>query len=94
MTQPSVAMDLMRRAVTIAERQRPEMADSAMEVPLGYFNDPELAARERESVRDLSSGALVSSNEIPLPHDYIVAQRGWSIGPDSLETSTEGPTPS
>lgn len=71
MTQRSVAMDLMRRAVTIAERQWPEMAETAMEIPLGYFNDPELARRERQ-LFETSPLALVASNEIAGPHDYLV----------------------
>ena len=85
MTQPSVAMDLMRRAVTIAERQWPEMADSAMEIPLGYFNDPELASRERE-LFETSPLALIASNEISEPHDYVVRN---AVGRSVLLTRDE-----
>ncbi len=85
MTQPTVAMDLMRRAVTIAERQWPEMADSAMEIPLGYFNDPELAQRERQ-LFETSPLALVASNEIAGPHDFLVRN---AVGRSVLLTRDE-----
>jgi phenylpropionate dioxygenase-like ring-hydroxylating dioxygenase large terminal subunit len=85
MTQRSVAMDLMRRAVTIAEQQWPEMADAAMEIPLGYFNDPELARRERD-LFETSPLALLSSNEIPQPHDYLVRN---AVGRSVLLTRDE-----
>lgn len=85
MRQPTVAMDLMRRAVAIAERQWPEMADAAMEVPLEYFNDPVLAGRERQ-LFETSPLALVASNEIAQPHDYVVRN---AVGRSVLLTRDE-----
>ncbi len=61
----------MRRAVTIAEHQRPEMADQHMEVPLDYFTDEVLAAKEKALFETLPL-ALVAATEIANPHDYIV----------------------
>ena len=58
--QRSVGLDLMRRAVAIAEQQWPEMADAAMEVPLDYFVDEEFAAKERE-LFETSPLALVAA---------------------------------
>jgi hypothetical protein len=45
----------MRRAVTIAESQWPEMADANMEVPLDSFTDEEVAAKE-PTLRETSTG--------------------------------------
>lgn len=65
------AVSLMRRAVDIAERQWPEMADHYMEVPLDYFNDEALAAKER-ALFETSPLALVASTEIGAPGDFLV----------------------
>ena len=85
MSQRTVAMDLMRRAVAIAESQWPEMADKAMEVPLDYFNDEDLAARERE-LFETSPLALVASSEVASPHDYLVRN---AVGRSVLLTRDE-----
>jgi choline monooxygenase len=69
--QPHVAMELMKRAITIAENQWPEMADAHMEVPTGYFSDPEAAAKERE-LFETTPLALIAGSEIADPHDYVV----------------------
>jgi phenylpropionate dioxygenase-like ring-hydroxylating dioxygenase large terminal subunit len=69
--QRDVALDLMRRAVTISGAQVPEMAAGHMGVPLTYFTDPEFAARERE-LFETSPLALVASTELDGPHDYLV----------------------
>src|SRR5262245_34064690 len=61
----------MKRALRVVESDWPEMADAYMEVPLEYFTDEALAARERENF-ETSPLALVSSNEIARPHDYLV----------------------
>jgi phenylpropionate dioxygenase-like ring-hydroxylating dioxygenase large terminal subunit len=66
-----VAMDLMRRAVAIAEVQVPELAGGQMGVPLDYFSDPAQAAKERE-LFETSPLALVASTELAGPHDYLV----------------------
>jgi choline monooxygenase len=80
-----VAMGLMRRAVTIAENQLPEMADAHMEVPLDYFTDEELAARERD-LFETSPLALLASNEIANPHDFVVRN---AVGRSVLITRDE-----
>src|SRR5579862_1027567 len=69
--QRDVALDLMRRAVTIADAQLPEMATGHLGVPLAYFSDPEFAARERE-LFETSPLALIASTELAGPHDYLV----------------------
>lgn len=83
--QRSVGLDLMRRAVAIAEQQRPEMADAAMEVPLDYFVDEEFAAKERE-LFETSPLALVAASEIANPNDYIVRN---AVGRSVLLTRDE-----
>ena len=75
----------MRRAVTIAEQQWPEMADAPMEVPLDYFVDEEFAAKERE-LFETSPLALVASSEIAKPNDYIVRN---AVGRSVLLTRDE-----
>lgn len=67
----AVAVDLMRRAIDIAENQRPEMADRYLQVPLEYFSDETLAAKERE-LFETSPLALIASSEIANPNDYLV----------------------
>jgi phenylpropionate dioxygenase-like ring-hydroxylating dioxygenase large terminal subunit len=69
--QHEVALALMRRAVTIAETQWPEMADAHMEVPIDYFSDEEFAARER-ALFETSPLALAAASEIANPHDFLV----------------------
>ena len=63
----------MRRALTIVETGKPEMADRFMEVPLEYYNDPAMADREREMFETLPL-ALLAANEIASPYDYVVRQ--------------------
>jgi phenylpropionate dioxygenase-like ring-hydroxylating dioxygenase large terminal subunit len=64
-------MELMERAVAIAEAQWPEMADAHMEVPLDYFSSPLFAARERE-LFETTPLALVAASEIANPNDFLV----------------------
>ena len=92
MTQPSVAMDLMRRAVTIAERQWPEMADSAMEIPLGYFNDPEW----RDASGNCSKPLLSHWSRRTRSHGHTTTSCATRSVDRSYspETRTEGLTPS
>ena len=78
-------MELMRRAVTIAETQWPEMADHHMEVPLEYFSDPELAAKER-LLYETSPLALCAGNEVAEPNDYLVRN---AVGRSILLTRDE-----
>ena len=41
------AIALMKRALTIVETETPELADAHMQVPLDYYGDENLAAREK-----------------------------------------------
>ena len=66
--QGQVALELMRRAVKIAENEWPECAESHMEVPLHYFVSEELAAKEK-ALFETSPLALVASSEIANPND-------------------------
>jgi phenylpropionate dioxygenase-like ring-hydroxylating dioxygenase large terminal subunit len=75
----------MRRAITIAETQWPEMADAHMEVPLDYFSDERWAARERQLFETMPL-ALVASSEIAEPHDYLVRN---AVGRSVLLTRDE-----
>ena len=69
--QREIGIALMKRALDIMEAQRPEMAESHMEVPLDFYNDEAVAEKERE-LFETSPLALVASSEIPEPHDYLV----------------------
>jgi phenylpropionate dioxygenase-like ring-hydroxylating dioxygenase large terminal subunit len=75
----------MRRAVTIAETQWPELADAPMEVPLDYFSDERWSARERRLFETMPL-ALVASSEIAEPHDYLVRN---AVGRSVLLTRDE-----
>jgi phenylpropionate dioxygenase-like ring-hydroxylating dioxygenase large terminal subunit len=83
--QREVALALMRRAVNIAENQWPEMADAHMEVPLDYFTDAEVAAKERELFETFPL-ALIASSEIAHPNDYLVRN---AVGRSILLTRDE-----
>ena len=83
--QRDVALDLMRRAVTIAENQWPEMADAPMEVPLDYFTDLEIAAKER-ALFETSPLALAAATEIAEPNDFLVRN---AVGRSVLITRDE-----
>lgn len=63
--------DAFARAIWIVEDQLPELADAAMRVPLEYYRDPELAAREAELFMR-QPRPIVASSEIPKPDDYLV----------------------
>lgn len=62
---------LMKRALTIMEKQWPEMAAAHMRVPLEAYRSEEIAARERE-LFETSPLALLAASEIANPHDYLV----------------------
>src|SRR4051812_292236 len=83
--QRDLAIGLMRRAITVAETQWPEMADANMEVPLDYFTNEEIAAKER-ALYETSPLALVASSEIANPHDYLVRN---AVGRSVLLTRDE-----
>ena len=69
--QRETGIALMKRALDIMEAQRPELAESHMEVPLDFYNNEGVAEKERE-LFETSPLALVASSEIPKPHDYLV----------------------
>src|SRR5437763_6405140 len=75
----------MRRAIAIAESQWPEMADAHMEVPVDYFTNEGVAAKERE-LFETSPLALIASSEIANPHDYLVRN---AVGRSVLLTRDE-----
>ncbi|MDB5395047.1 MAG: hypothetical protein JWM91_2553 [Rhodospirillales bacterium] len=83
--QPNAAIALMRRALSIVESQTPEMADAHMQVPLDYYGNPELAAKEKE-LFETSPLALVAASEITNPHDYLVRN---AVGRSVLITRDE-----
>ena len=83
--QRDLAMGLMRRAVTVAETQWPEMADANMEVPLDYFTNEEVAAKER-ALYETSPLALCAATEVANPHDYLVRN---AVGRSVLITRDE-----
>lgn len=65
------AIGLIRRAITMVETETPELAAAHMQVPLSYYRDETLAAKEKE-LFETSPLALVASCEIANPHDYLV----------------------
>lgn len=69
--QRHVAIGLMERALRIVEAQRPEMAERAMKVPLGYYSDEASAKRERALFETMPL-ALIAASEIAKPFDYLV----------------------
>ena len=75
----------MRRAVTIAESQWPEMAEAHMEVPLEYFSSEEFATKERR-LFETSPLALAAATEIANPNDYLVRN---AVGRSILITRDE-----
>ncbi len=87
--QHDVAVELMRRALTLVETQVPEMADAFMRVPLDYYSSPELAAKER-ALFETSPLPLIASTEIGQPHDFFVRN---AVGRSILLTRDEGGVP-
>jgi len=81
----AASFDLMRRAVTVSETEWPEMADRHMEVPLEYFTDPVLFAKER-AIYERSPLALIASCEVASAHDYVVRN---AVGRSVLITRDE-----
>ncbi|MGY8738779.1 MAG: aromatic ring-hydroxylating oxygenase subunit alpha [bacterium] len=69
--QRETGIALMRRSLDILENQKPEMADRYMQIPLDYYSDPELAARER-LLFETQPLALIAASEIGNAYDFIV----------------------
>ncbi len=83
--QRDVAIGLMKRALAIVESQKPEMAEAYMRVPLDYYRDPALAAKEK-AIFETAPLALVAASEISRPHDYLVRN---AVGRSILITRDE-----
>jgi len=75
----------MRRALTLVETQTPELANAHMRVPLEYYSDPGLAAKEK-ALFETSPLALIAATEIANPHDYLVRN---AVGRSLLLTRDE-----
>lgn len=69
--QRETGIALMKRALDIVEKQWPEMADRYMQVPLDYYQNEALAAKERE-IFETQPLALLAASEIANAHDYVV----------------------
>ena len=81
----NTAIALMKRALTIVETETPELADAHMQVPLSYYRDAHLAAKEK-TLFETQPLALVASSEIAKPHDYLVRN---AVGRSVLLTRDE-----
>jgi phenylpropionate dioxygenase-like ring-hydroxylating dioxygenase large terminal subunit len=63
--------NLLERSIRVVEDQVPELAETFMKVPLSYYRDPDIAARERDLFMT-QPRPLAGSSQIPEPHSYIV----------------------
>lgn len=63
---------LTHRALQLVRAGTTDMAEATLRVPLEYYRDPDLAARERSEVLALTPLALMPSAQIPCPYDYVV----------------------
>jgi choline monooxygenase len=68
---PSGDLDVLNRSISIVEAQVPELAKGPMQVPLDYFRDEGIAARERELFMPLPR-PVVASGEFAGSDDYLV----------------------
>lgn len=74
-----VSQDQFERSIKVVRERLPEMAPGLMKVPLSYYRDEEVYAREREIFMTMPR-PLIGSTEIAKPNDYIVRQSmGLSI---------------
>lgn len=64
--------DLTRRALELVDAGTTEMAPSVLRVPLTYYNDDALFARERRELLATTPLALVPSCQIASANDYVV----------------------
>lgn len=62
---------VLDRSIKIVEDQLPELASGAMHVPLDYYRDEALAAREAELFMT-QPRPIVASSEIPEADDFLV----------------------
>ncbi|HEY1651541.1 MAG TPA: aromatic ring-hydroxylating dioxygenase subunit alpha [Acidimicrobiales bacterium] len=66
-----VGPEHVRRALALVDAHATEMAPHILTVPLGYYRDPALAAREQQLCRHTPL-ALAPSAQLPNPHDFVV----------------------
>lgn len=64
-------VDVLDRSIRIVEAQVPELAASAMQVPLDYYRDDAIAQSEHELFMT-QPRPVVASSEIPEPDDFLV----------------------
>ena len=88
--QRDVAIGLMRRAITIAETQWPEMADATMEVPLDYFIGTGSRGEGTSAVRDVTAGAVRRDRDRE-PSRLPRPQRGRAVGAAHPRRGWRGP---
>ncbi len=68
-----VGLDQVQRALRLIDDHTTDMADGVLQVPLEYYRDPVLHARERELCRRTPL-ALVPSAQVARPHDFVVRE--------------------
>ena len=71
---PATDVALTRRARALVETGTTDLAPAVLPVPLDYYRDPALHARERSEVLAHVPLALVESARIPQSHDYVVRE--------------------
>ena len=89
--QRDVAIGLMRRAITIAENQWPEMADAPHGGPARLLHQRGGRGEGARAVRDVTAGARRRDRDRE-PARLPRAQRGRSLGAASPATRTASPT--
>jgi hypothetical protein len=78
----------MRRLLPVVEQNWPEMADRYMQVPLDYYHDEALAAKERE-IFETQPLALIAASETAGPHDFVLPLSWLEL---RYEGTPRGPT--
>lgn len=68
---PGRSPDLLRRARALVDAGTTELAPSLLEVPLAYYRDDDVLARERALVATTPI-AIAPSCRVPKPHDFLV----------------------
>ena len=68
-----VGPELVQRALALIDGGTTDMADDFLQVPLGYYRDEALLAREVELCRRTPL-ALVPTCQMPDPHDFVVRE--------------------
>jgi nitrite reductase/ring-hydroxylating ferredoxin subunit len=66
-----VGPDLVRRALAHVDAGTTDMAETLLTVPLEYYRDPAVHAKEQELLRRTPL-AIVPSAQVPRPNDYVV----------------------